>query len=80
MPESARISACRTARARKQSRREKSTVSMVWEGYRSRLCKCNNFNRNGLFGRDTPDASHIQLDYQVFITFGFCDLSQNKRR
>ena len=52
MPESARISACRTARARKQSRREKSTVSMVSEGYRSRLCKCNNFNENGLFGRD----------------------------
>jgi hypothetical protein len=26
---------------------------MVWEGYRSRLCKCNNFNQNGLFGRDT---------------------------
>jgi hypothetical protein len=43
---------------------------MVWEGYRSRLCKCNNFNRNGLFGRDIPDASRIQLDYQVFITFG----------
>ncbi len=25
---------------------------MVWEGDRSRLCKCNNFNGNGLFGRD----------------------------
>jgi len=25
---------------------------MVWEGYRSRLCKCNNFNENGLFGRE----------------------------
>jgi hypothetical protein len=52
MPESKDLSACRTARARKQSRREKSTVRMVWEGYRSRLCKCNNFDENGVFGRD----------------------------
>ncbi len=39
-------------RARKQSRREKSRVSMAEEGYPSRLCKCNNFNVNGPFGRD----------------------------
>jgi hypothetical protein len=26
---------------------------MAWEGYRSRLCKCNDFNVYGLFGRDT---------------------------
>jgi hypothetical protein len=25
---------------------------VAWEGYPSRLCKCNNFNVNGLFGRD----------------------------
>src|SRR5260370_8950216 len=25
---------------------------MVWEGYWSRLCKCNDFNVYGLFGRD----------------------------
>src|SRR5882724_8248337 len=56
---SARISACRTARARKQSRREKSMVSMVWEGYRSRLCKCNNFNENGLFGRDNSLSASV---------------------
>jgi hypothetical protein len=24
---------------------------MAWEGYRSRLCKCNDFNVYGLFGR-----------------------------
>src|SRR5713226_2217756 len=49
----AEISARRTARARKQSRREKSRVSKAWEGYRSRLCKCNDFNVYGLFGRDS---------------------------
>src|SRR5713101_3090383 len=48
----AKISAWRTARAWKQSRSEKSRVSMAWEGYRSRLCKCNDFNVYGLFGRD----------------------------
>src|SRR5258708_33909203 len=37
-----------TTRARKQSRREKSTATTVWEGYRERLCKCKNFNENGL--------------------------------
>jgi hypothetical protein len=51
MPECKNL--CLQARARKQSRREKSTGNMVWEGYRSRLCKCNNFNENGLFGRDS---------------------------
>jgi integrase len=25
---------------------------MAWEGYRSRLCKCNDFNVHGLFSRD----------------------------
>jgi hypothetical protein len=25
---------------------------MAWEGYRWRLCKCNDFNVYGLFGRD----------------------------
>ena len=43
-----------------QSRREKSTVSMVWEGYRSRLCKCNNFNENGLFGRDRQIGKKVK--------------------
>jgi hypothetical protein len=32
---------------------------MVWEGYRSRLCKCIDFNCYGLFGRD--NASHSNL-------------------
>jgi hypothetical protein len=27
---------------------------MAWEGYRSRLCKYNDFNVYGLFGRDRP--------------------------
>src|SRR5713226_8944236 len=27
-------------------------VDMAWKGYRSRLCKCNDFNVYGLFGRD----------------------------
>jgi len=27
---------------------------MAWEGYRSRRCKCNDFNVYGLFGRDSP--------------------------
>ncbi len=34
---------------------------MVWEGHRSRLCKCNNFNENGLFGR-----------YSKRLTFSIC--------
>src|SRR5258708_20408191 len=25
---------------------------MAWKGYRSRLCKCNDFNVYGVFGRD----------------------------
>jgi len=32
---------------------------MVWEGYRSRLCKCNNFNENGLFGRAPQELRGI---------------------
>jgi hypothetical protein len=56
-----RISACRTARTRKQSRTEKSTVSMVWEGYRSRLCKCTNLNENGLFSRDNWFQPHFPV-------------------
>jgi hypothetical protein len=44
----------------KQSRREKSKVSMVWKAYRSRLHKCNDFNAYGLFSRDTlPQGSSI---------------------
>ena len=30
---------------------------MAWEGYRLRLCKCNGFNENGLFGRDIQTGS-----------------------
>jgi IS30 family transposase len=37
---------------------------MVWEGYRSRLCKCNNFNENGLFGRDPPEQISKWLKIQ----------------
>src|SRR6266576_5624685 len=48
----ARISACRKAQARKQSRREKSRVSMAREGYRLWFCKCNDFNLHGVFSRD----------------------------
>src|SRR6266513_526007 len=48
----ARISACRKARARKQSRREKSRVSMARESYRLWFCKCNDFNLHGVFSRD----------------------------
>lgn len=33
----------------KESRREKSRVSMAWEGYWSRYGKYNDFNENGLF-------------------------------
>src|SRR6266513_3162424 len=50
----ARISACRKAQARKQSRREKSRVSMAREGYRLWFCKCNDFNLHGVFSRDRP--------------------------
>jgi hypothetical protein len=33
---------------------------MAWEGYPSRLCKCNDFNVYGLFGRDLLElASRI---------------------
>jgi hypothetical protein len=38
---------------------------MVWEGYRSRLCKCNNFNENGLFGRD--NASRPPWNTEEFL-------------
>ena len=39
---------------------------MVWEGYRSRLCKCNNFNENGLFGRDKlPTENLVSLQCVV---------------
>src|SRR5260370_29111663 len=31
---------------------------MAWEGYRSRLCNCNDFNVYGLLGRDRMKASH----------------------
>jgi hypothetical protein len=37
---------------RKQSRREKSRVSMAWGGHWSRYGKYNDFNVYGLFGRD----------------------------
>ena len=60
----ASISACRTARARKQSRREKSKVSMAREGYPSRRCKCNNFNVYGVFGRDNL-ASANSLGFAI---------------
>jgi hypothetical protein len=26
---------------------------MAWKGYRLRLCKCNGFSVEGLFGRDS---------------------------
>ncbi len=38
---------------------------MAWEGYRSRLCKCNDFNVYGLFGRDRQivgDGNHSDLN------------------
>jgi hypothetical protein len=33
-----------------------------WEGYQSRLCKCNNFDENGLFGTDKSLVSRMQKD------------------
>jgi hypothetical protein len=45
--------------------REKSTVSMVWEGYRSRLCKCNNFNENGLFGTDNKFDRFLHIPMRL---------------
>src|SRR6266480_7896763 len=59
----ARISACRKAQARKQSRREKSRVSMAREGYRLWFCKCNDFNLHGVFSRDRFDfaCTHFVL-------------------
>src|ERR1700730_584263 len=62
----ARISACRTARDRKQSRREKSKVNMVWKGYRSRLHKCNDFNAYGLFSRDSRDDELVGAEFTAF--------------
>jgi hypothetical protein len=39
---------------------------MVWEGYRSRLCICNNFNENGLFGTDKlPTENRVSLQRVV---------------
>jgi hypothetical protein len=32
--------------------RRKEQIQHGWEGYRSRLHKCNDFNVYGLFGRD----------------------------
>jgi hypothetical protein len=31
---------------------------MAWEGYRSRVCKCNDFNVYGIFGRDNLCPHH----------------------
>src|SRR5580704_16824762 len=66
----ARISACRTARDRKQSRREKSKVNMVWKGYRSRLHKCNDFNAYGLFSRDNELLSQGKIFKNETTTSG----------
>src|SRR5260370_11610135 len=40
---------------------------MVWEGYWSRLCKCNDFNVYGLFGRDNLLYSPL-----MFKNFDIC--------
>src|SRR5258708_40213077 len=40
---------------------------MVWEGYWSRLCKCNDFNVYGLFGRDSLLCSPL-----MFKNFDIC--------
>jgi hypothetical protein len=40
---------------------------MVWQGYWSRVCKCNGFNENRLFGRDRH-----QLDQKINQTCPQC--------
>jgi hypothetical protein len=37
------------------------------EGYRSRLCKCNNFNGNGLFGRDRYQLTPAGRASRIFV-------------
>jgi hypothetical protein len=44
---------------------------MVWEGYRSRLCKCNNFNENGLFGRDKCEGCMVVNKICSWLTSGY---------
>jgi hypothetical protein len=36
---------------------------MAWEGYRSRLCKCNDFNVYGLFGRDNVEYTRKDMPW-----------------
>jgi predicted nucleic acid-binding protein len=40
---------------------------MAWEGYWSRYGKCNDFNENGLFGRDEAEAIALALDQKAQI-------------
>src|SRR5258706_13236882 len=40
---------------------------MAWEGYRSRLCKCNDFNVYGLFGRDTLQSRQKQTGRETQV-------------
>lgn len=64
---SAIISACRTARARKQSRRETSRVNMAPAAYMQHICNFNHFSKNELSGRDrltsnsAPSAARDKL-------------------
>src|ERR1039458_7631437 len=59
---SAIISACRTARVRKQSRRDMSNVNMVRAAYNSQVRKFNSFIQNGLFGRDRRSNKRLLRD------------------
>jgi hypothetical protein len=52
---------------RKQSRSEKSKVNMVWEGYRSRLHKCNDFNAHELFNRDSRCSKRRLLGFYTHV-------------
>jgi hypothetical protein len=36
---------------------------MAEEGYTSRLCKCNDFSMNGLFGRHNQMVNRLELDH-----------------
>jgi hypothetical protein len=37
---------------------------MVWADYRSQLCKCNDFNENGLFGRDRRHRRQLEVAHR----------------
>ena len=40
---------------------------MAWEGYTSRVCKCNDFNVNGVFARDTPSEPRYYSQRQTVM-------------